>query len=207
MEDDFARSLHHLRTLVAQSIEAGQRQIALFSPRGGEGTTTIALQLAHLLATRSFMRVLLVDANFVRPMVHSMLAARAEEGFCDLLAEKIDSMRAVQDVGDFDVMSCGELTDAPSRLLTRERLRKTLPDLTLRFDCVLYDCAPVLETPEMEMLIGAVNGAVMVIEAERTRREVALAASRAAQDAGAKMLGVVLNRRHMHIPKSIYQML
>ncbi len=208
MEDqDLQQSLHRLRFGISHCLQEGKRHIPFFSCHAGEGTSTIVLQLAQLLATRSRLRVLLVDANPVRPILHKLLAARREEGFFDLLAGKIDAIQAVQDRGDVDLISCGELGEHPARLLAPERLRRVLPVLGTRFDCVLYDCAPVIENPEMEALLQAADGAVMILEAERTRREVARAAQRSVEAAGAHLIGAVLNRRKFHIPAAIYRRL
>ncbi len=200
-------SLSRLRAGLAQAIQRGERHFGFFSTHAGEGTSTVVVQLARLLAARSRFRVLVVDANPERPVLHEWLAGQRSRGFFDLLAGRVDAIGAVQDRGELDLIACGELGDEPSRLLRPERLRRILPMLGTRFDCVLYDAAPVIENPEMETLLSEMDASVMVLEAERTRREVAQAARRAVEAAGAKAMGVVLNRRRFHIPEPIYRML
>ena len=208
MQDhELQHALHRLRFGITHCLEGGARHVAFFASHSGEGTSSITLQVARLLATRSRLRVLLVDANPLGPILHKLLMARKEDGFMELLAGKIDAIEAVQDVGDFDLISCGELSETPARTLRPERLARVLPVLGTRFDCVLYDCAPVIENPEMEVLLAAADASVMILEAERTRREVARAALRTVTQAGARPIGVVLNRRRFHIPESIYRLL
>jgi protein-tyrosine kinase len=47
----------------------------------------------------------------------------------------------------------------------------------------------------------------MVVESGKIRKQVALRAKKELEDAGAKILGVVFNRRKYHIPDWIYKRL
>jgi glycerophosphoryl diester phosphodiesterase len=51
------------------------------------------------------------------------------------------------------------------------------------------------------------DGVVMVIESGKLRRQVAIRAKQELQDAGARILGVVLNKRKYHIPNWLYKRL
>jgi Mrp family chromosome partitioning ATPase len=52
-----------------------------------------------------------------------------------------------------------------------------------------------------------VDGAVLVVEAENKRAEVAIQAKEHLEEAGAKVLGAVLNRRRHVIPEVVYRRL
>jgi Mrp family chromosome partitioning ATPase len=51
------------------------------------------------------------------------------------------------------------------------------------------------------------DGVVMVVQAEKTRWEVAQSARQRMEHDKVKILGVVLNKRQMHIPEWAYKML
>ncbi len=59
--------------------------------------------------------------------------------------------------------------------------------------------------PDASSIAAACGGAVLVIEAERTRAEVVEEAKRTLEATGVNLLGAVLNRRKYHIPGFIYQ--
>ena len=206
-EHDLLQSLQTLRGRISLMHAEGHRHFAFFASRAEEGTTTVALQLANLLAQQPNLKVLLVDANMERPLLNKLLAARPYDGLCELLAEKIDAIHAVQDAGGFDLITCGELTDTPAQLLRDERVKRVFEQLGARFDYVIWDVAPILENPEVASLLRAADACVMVLEAERTRHEVARAAQRATVEAGAELFGVVLNKRRYHIPSFVYRLL
>ena len=49
------------------------------------------------------------------------------------------------------------------------------------------------------------DAVVLVVESERTRKKTARWARQQLEDAGAKLLGVVLNKRAQHIPAWLYE--
>ena len=51
------------------------------------------------------------------------------------------------------------------------------------------------------------DGVVIVIEAGKTREQVAVRAKKELEEAGGKVLGVVLNKRKFYIPEWIYKRL
>jgi Mrp family chromosome partitioning ATPase len=52
-----------------------------------------------------------------------------------------------------------------------------------------------------------VDGVILVITYDKTRRQVAVRAKKDLEDAGANILGVVINRRKYYIPDWIYRRL
>jgi Mrp family chromosome partitioning ATPase len=72
-------------------------------------------------------------------------------------------------------------------------------------DWVLFDAPPVNHFDEGLALSGMVDGVVMVIQAEKTRWEVAQSAKQRLEDSGGRILGVVLNKRKFYIPKWLYE--
>jgi Mrp family chromosome partitioning ATPase len=52
-----------------------------------------------------------------------------------------------------------------------------------------------------------VDGVLLVLEAGKTRRHVAIRAKKELEEAGGKLLGVVLNKRRYHIPERVYKRL
>jgi len=90
-----------------------------------------------------------------------------------------------------DVQSCH-----PAFALMRER-----------FDFTLLDAPPLTLDPESASLARWTDGVILVVYAGRTRWEVVEQAKVQLQLAGAKLLGVVLNRRRFAIPQWLYNSL
>jgi Mrp family chromosome partitioning ATPase len=76
-----------------------------------------------------------------------------------------------------------------------------------QFDYVILDGPPLPRFSEIRVICAKVDGVVLVVKAGKTKREVALRAKKELEDAGGKILGVVINRRRFYIPEWIYKRL
>jgi Mrp family chromosome partitioning ATPase len=79
--------------------------------------------------------------------------------------------------------------------------------LTSLFDWVIIDGPPVTVYPETASLASVSGGAVLVVRAESTRREVVEESRNVLAESGVEIVGAVLNRRQYHIPGFIYRRL
>ena len=75
------------------------------------------------------------------------------------------------------------------------------------FDYVIFDSAPIVGYPETQTLCSKVDGVIMVITYNKTRSHAAIRTKKELEDAGANILGVVINRRKYYIPDWIYRRL
>jgi Mrp family chromosome partitioning ATPase len=86
-------------------------------------------------------------------------------------------------------------------------MRQRLAELRKYFEYVLID-APALTPGNDGIMLGrAAEGVVLVLKANASRREAARKAVQDLQNAGARILGAVLNQRTFPIPQAIYSKL
>ena len=74
-----------------------------------------------------------------------------------------------------------------------------------RYDWIVIDGPPVLESPDAAMLAAVADGVVLVVQAGRTKRPVLTRSVDLLRKAGGRVLGIVLNRRRLEIPEFIYR--
>ena len=103
------------------------------------------------------------------------------------------------------MLPAGQPVASPARVFDSPGLTRLLG--ASGYDCILFDCPPLLEAPETEVLLRQTDAFILVVEAERTRWEVVQRAMRIAKRADAQLLGTVLNKRKRHIPESVYRLL
>ncbi len=96
---------------------------------------------------------------------------------------------------------------------------ETAPHLEMAggFDCVqklrstfshtLLDCPPINGSSEAPFLASQVDGVVLVVEADRTRRDQILRARQAIEMAGGQVVAMVLNKRRHLVPGWLYRRL
>ena len=130
----------------AQSREPGQ-VIAVFSPKGGVGRTTVAVNLAVAAATDLNKKVVLVDASFQFGDVGVLLNLNPKgKSIADLLPEleagepeSLDTFVVTHSAG-FRVLLAPPSPET-AELITPAAVRKVIEKLRYEADVVIVDCA------------------------------------------------------------------
>lgn len=198
--------------LLHQSIDlmlpgVRRRVLHFTAARPGEGTSTVVRAYARTLAETIGRSVLIVDANETHPDQHLHLGVQTGASPADATS------RGPMDLAIFSTtfpnLSVSPLTPrAPwlPSVFDPEAVAHAFARLREQFDTVLVDSSPVLR-PGTMALSSRADGVVLVVEAEKTRWPVALQARRRIEESGGTLLGVVLNRRRYHIPRTVYRWL
>ena len=91
------------------------------------------------------------------------------------------------------ILPAGTIPPNPSDLLSSSRFDQLLKDLVKSSDIVVLD-SPPLFLPDASILLGKVDGVILVIELGQTTKKSVKMASDQINRSGANFLGVVLNR-------------
>ncbi|MFI5396454.1 MAG: CpsD/CapB family tyrosine-protein kinase [Candidatus Binatia bacterium] len=199
-EDPREEEYQKLRaSLLSVPVPAGLHTILVTSARHGEGVTTVSLGLASALAKERESRVLLVEGNCRRPSFRAILPLTSGAGVADFAAGRAASEAVVTRLEElnFSVIPAGGLPEQGKNVETIDVL---VGRLHPQFDFILIDAPPVNSYADASMLATKVDGVILVIEAEETPISEAEAAKRQLDKVGARILGVVLNRRRSYIP-------
>jgi hypothetical protein len=123
LEDPFSHESEAWRLLKANikfSAPQGELRVLLVTSTGPtEGKTTLAKNLAVTLA-QGEEKVLLVDADLRRPMVHKSFEVHQEPGLTNILVEKGKSLADViqpSGVNNLALLTCGSTSPNPTELL------------------------------------------------------------------------------------------
>jgi capsular exopolysaccharide synthesis family protein len=175
----------------------------------GGGATTTAINFAKTLVKDHQVKVLLIDANTRTPNLRDLFDIENEEGLTDIV---LNHASKPYKVINFDpsylfVLATGGNYVGPVSLFDSERFDAFLDNVRDEFDYVILDSAPISSFAEARVLCKKVDGVILVIESGKLRRQVALRAKRDLEDAGARILGVVLNRRKYYVPQWLYKRL
>ena len=175
----------------------------------GNGCSQLCAQTAETLASNTGGSICLVDANLRSPSLPGLFNMTNHYGLTDALRQAGPIRSFIKPLGarNISLLSCGSIgTDAPS-LLTSENLKRRFAELRTEFDYVLVDAPPMSRYADAITLGQVTDGFVLVLEANATRREVALMAAENLRAAHIRILGAVLNKRTFPIPSVLYKKL
>jgi capsular exopolysaccharide synthesis family protein len=175
----------------------------------GNGCTRLCGETARVLAESIAGSVCLVDANLRAPSLPQFFGVTNHWGLTDsLLKEGAIRSFAKQVYRDnLWLLSCGSLAVDSPNLLNSEQLHLRLAELRKEFDYVLIDVPPVNQYSDAMALGQIMDGLVLIVEANSTRKESALKAMETLRGAQVEVLGAILNKRTYPIPESVYRRL
>ncbi len=176
-----------------------------------EGGTTTASILASTLAKSKDCKILLIDANCRTPALDGVFDGQKEvEGLSDLVLSDVSSPDQCiyqTNLANLFVLPGGRPVSSPSYIFDGESMDKLLTTLRERFDFVIFDASPLDAYSESFFLASKVDGVVLVVEVERTKKEMVRRIKKELEWAGVNILGVVLNKKKKYIPAFIERFL
>jgi Mrp family chromosome partitioning ATPase len=197
LPEEVGREMTTLRIGIDAALEDRGRVVLFASSQGGEGATTVAARFAMLLAGDPRIRALLVDLHARRPAVARRLGLEPEPAPRKVRPAPMAGPKLA-------VMPVSE--EARRRgLFSPMDVRETLAAVSDRFDWIILDGPPVLESPDAVELAALADGMVIVLQAGSTKRPVVIRAVELLRKGGARVLGSVLNRRRLEIPEFLYR--
>lgn len=178
-------------TMVDRSVKS----LVITSSGPGEGKTTVAANLAIVLA-QGGQRVILVDADMRRPQIHNRFhRVRNDRGLSNLLLQApavIEDVAQSTSINNLKILTTGPLPPNPPDLIGSSRMRALIGALEETADIVIFD-APPLAISESLLLSSLADGIVFVVRAGKNRRAEIVQGFDSASQTGIPVLGVVLN--------------
>jgi len=192
-------SLYHTLLYTVLQKPREERQggvvIALSSSNPGEGVTYVARALVHELARSELTSVAGINVSFLKklhePTVEAIRSSvmrqnrRSAEG--NIGDERKSSSTVVQRCGPWEA--------------NWQYRRDCIELLRSEFDYTIIDCPSLKESGDVLSISPFVDGIILIVEANRTRRSQPHHAEQRIAAAGGNLLGYVLNKRVYEVPR------
>lgn len=190
-----AEAFRSLRTnLEFVDLEKPLQILLISSPGVSEGKTTVAVNLALMIA-QTGKRVALVDADLRRPQIHQVLNIPNRLGLSDILCNGAQFPSVIQTLDHIklSVITSGSLPPNPVEVLSSAKMSQVLSDLKAQFDTIIMDGPPFI-LADASVLSSRVDGVLLVIRLKKTPATTALSMLEQLERAGARVVGVTINR-------------
>lgn len=178
--------------------------VAITSCTPGSGVSTVASGLAASLSETGEGNVLLVDMNTEKGAAHFFHKGNLACGLDEVL-DKSASRENAQVEKNLFVVTENAADEKLPRIL-HKRFSALIPKLHASdFDYIIFDMPPVSQTSATTRVARFMDMVFMVVEAEKTDRDVVKRASQMLTEAKATNVGVVLNKSHNYVPGRLNQ--
>jgi capsular exopolysaccharide synthesis family protein len=181
-------------TLLFHQRSADRRVIQITSPSPEDGKSTIAANLAVTMAQLG-RRVLVLDADLLRPRQQELFGVSADKGLCSLIREGHAPQQAIYatTIEGLSVLPVGPGTAAGPELFMSTRFAELLSWLRPQFDDVLIDTGPLLAVSDPCIVATQVDGVLLALKPTKDSRRRTERAKELLDAIDVLPLGVVVN--------------
>ncbi|MGO1592425.1 MAG: polysaccharide biosynthesis tyrosine autokinase [Ancrocorticia sp.] len=183
----------NLRFLGASGNQNGAESLVITSSGPNEGKSTLAANLAVLIADTG-TRVALVDADLRKPSVATMMGIEGAVGLTDVLIGRASLDEVIQPWGckGLAVLPAGAIPPNPSELLGGADMHRVIEELGRDYDYVIFDAPPILAVTDAAILSKEARGAIMVAAAGKVRKAELASALESMKAARGHVIGLAL---------------
>lgn len=194
--DDIAiESLRSIRTAIHFALSNAKNNIIMVAgPAPEVGKSFISTNLATIFA-QGDKKVLLIDADMRRGYMHKYFDVEVKPGLSEFLSNQVELNQVIHNtqVNGLDVITRGKSPTNPSEMLSSQRFKTLLDELSTQYDHIIIDTPPVLAVTD-GIIISQYAGVNLLIArySKSQMKELELSLNRFEQ-AGVKVNGFILN--------------
>ena len=194
--DDIAiESLRSIRTAIHFALANAKNNIIMVAgPAPEVGKSFISTNLATIFA-QGDKKVLLIDADMRRGYMHKYFDVEVKPGLSEFLSNQVELSQVIHNtqVNGLDVITRGKSPTNPSEMLSSQKFKTLLDELSTQYDHIIIDTPPVLAVTD-GIIISQYAGVNLLIArySKSQMKELELSLNRFEQ-AGVKVNGFILN--------------
>jgi Mrp family chromosome partitioning ATPase len=200
--EEILRLVQHI---FLSSNGSAPRQVVLCGVDDKNGSSSVCAMAGRTLAANSSRPICLVDANIRSPRLSGMFGVEGTNPFSGSSAPLHE--QCVKIGGNLWFAGTNVLSDDRRVLLPPVQLKERLSQLRDEFEYILIDAPGTRVCGDAQLLSLVADAAILVIEANSTRRLTARKAKEILDAAGVQLLGAVLHNRSFPIPERLYNRL
>ncbi len=194
-----AESFRHLRTnLQFMEREKKSHIISVTSTIGGEGKTTVSMNLAAIMSMAE-KKTILINMDMRKPTLHERFGLENVRGMSTLLSKHTSLAKVIQhtEYTHLDVITSGPVPPNPSELIQGDLMEKVLEKLSEVYDVIIMDTPPVGLVTDARTLMHLSDTSIFVLRAEYSKKGFIKGIDELYKHDGIRGLGILLNDMKM----------
>ncbi|MEW6095988.1 MAG: CpsD/CapB family tyrosine-protein kinase [bacterium] len=210
LRSSFGAAFYNLLGKVYLQVkENSLKTILITSATQGEGKSIVAANLALGFAMLNEMKTVFIDSDLYHPSLHYIFNLNKTPGLSEILIDEcsLNFILTKSNINNLSVITSGKTSPSTSMLLGSNKMGEIIHQLKDLVDIILLDSAPVMSSSDPLVLCPYVDRVILVIEADKTQREIVQRAQTSIESTQTKILGVVLNKKEYILPHYIYSKL
>lgn len=195
LNDAFDQAVMNLHILKKQN---GYKSFVICGCEAGDGTTTVAINLAAALAGSGWKTVL-IDGDMRKKNRYKRLNENASEGLSDYLMDRVSLDKIIYETTTDNLVyiPCGELIDNPVRLLCSSKMNVAKEELSESYDFIIYDMPAVNAAMDAKVISVNVDATILVSAVGDTTKKGLVDAANALLKVKANLIGTIVNKVDM----------
>lgn len=194
-QDIAVESIRSIRTAIHFALnEAKNNVIAISGPSPEVGKSFITVNLAAILAQNG-EKVLVIDGDMRRGYLHKYFSQNATQGLSDILLGNIGLNEAIKtsDTENLYFITRGKSPSNPSELLSSQKFKNLLEELSTQFKYILIDTPPALAVTDGIIISQYAGINLLIVRHAQTQIKELEIAQNKFEQANVKLNGVILN--------------
>ena len=191
--------------IIFSTANSSEKNILVTSEHALSGKSTVTSNIGISYAQAGY-NTLIIDGDMRKPTQHYMFQLSNLTGLSNLIINKTtfdDAIKATH-IENLSVLTSGPIPPNPSELIASSKFKQIYEILSREYDFVIIDTPPVNTVTDAQLFVRHSKNAVLVIDTEKNDRDEVKKAQDLLNAAGAKILGVILNKMKVTKSSSYY---
>lgn len=195
LNDAFDQAVMNLHI---QKKQNGYSSFVICGCEPGNGTTTVAINLAAALASSGYKTVL-IDGDMRKKSRYKHLNENFSLGLSDFLMGKTQLNGVIFETTtkNLSYIPCGELIDNPVRLLCSNKMSEAKEELSKSYDYIIFDMPAVNAAMDAKVIAVSVDAVILVSSIGKTSKKGLIYAANYFAEVNANLIGTIINKTDM----------
>lgn len=168
-----AESFRNLRTnLQFMAKDRQAHVIAITSTVGGEGKTTICINLGGIMSMAE-KKTIILNLDMRKPTLHQKFGLQNSKGMSTLLSGRTALGDVIQhtEYEHLDIIASGPVPPNPSELIQNEQMEKVLEALREMYDVIILDTPPIGLVTDARTLMHFADTSIYVLRTDYSKKD------------------------------------